>query len=176
MSVRTSIVGALGALVVAAFAAAAEPPAAHFIKESIEGNLAEVKVGRLAQEKGVDQGVKEFGATLAKDHASANDKARQTARALGVPPPSEPGLKQKALYQELAALSASQFDPHFIQSMIKDHKEDIAKYEQEANSGSGPAADYAKTILPDLRKHLEMAERLQKQQRTASAPAVSRTK
>jgi putative membrane protein len=176
MSVRTSIVGALGALLVVSFASAAEPPAQHFIKESIEGNLAEVKVGGLAQEKGVNSGVKDFGATLAKDHAAANDKAQQIARTLGVTPPREPDAKQKAVYQELAALSGSQFDQHFIQSMVKDHKEDIAKYEKQANSGSGPAADYAKATLPDLRKHLEMAERLRQEQRAASASAVSRMK
>ncbi len=174
MNVRTSIGGALGALLLASFGWAAEPSPQHFIKESIEGNLAEVKVGGLAQEKGVSQGVKEFGATLAKDHATANDKAKQTARALGVNPPREPGVKQKAMYEELAALSGSQFDQHFIQDMVKDHKEDISKYEKEANSGSGPTADYAKAVLPDLHKHLEMAQRLQQEQRSASAPAASR--
>ena len=51
---------------------------------------------------------------------------------------------------------------------MKDHKEDIAKYQKEAG-GSGPAADYAKAILPDLRKHLQTAERLERQMRTASA-------
>jgi hypothetical protein len=60
--------------------------------------------------------------------------------------------------------------------MIKDHQDDIAKYEKEANSGSGPAADYARQVLPDLRKHLQMAQQLQQQMRSASASDQSRMK
>ena len=160
------IVGAV--MLSTSLAYAADPADQHFIKESIQGNLAEVKVGDLAREKGVSQGVKDFGATLAKDHGSANDKAKQTAEALGVTPPTAPAPKQKAMYQELSALSGEKFDQHFIQGMVKDHKEDIAKFEKEAQ-GSGPVADYAKEILPTLRKHLEIAERLEKQERTAAA-------
>jgi putative membrane protein len=175
MNVRVSLAVVVGAILVAPLVHAADPTGQHFIKESIEGNLAEVKVGGLAEQKGVDQGVKDFGAMLAKDHATANDKAKQVAQTLGVTPPTEPGLKQKAIYQELSALSGAKFDKQFVHSMVKDHKEDIAKYE-EASSGSGPAADYAKKILPDLRKHLQMAQRLQEQQRTASASDASSLK
>jgi putative membrane protein len=176
MNVRVSLVAVVSAILVAPLVHAADPSGQHFIKESIEGNLAEVKVGGLAEQKGVDQGVKEFGATLAKDHTTANEKAKQVAQTLGVTPPTDPGLKQKAIYQELSALSGAKFDKQFVHSMVKDHEEDIAKYEKEANSGSGPAAEYAKKILPDLRKHLQMAQRLQEQQRTASASGASSLK
>ena len=166
------IAGTVAATLALPLAWAAEPATApapdHFIKEAIQGNLAEVKVGGLAQEKGASEGVKDFGATLAKDHATANDKAKEAAQNLGVSPPSEPSAKQKTMYQELEAMSGQKFDQHFVRDMVKDHKEDIAKYQKEAE-GSGPAADYAKAILPDLRKHLKTAEQLEKQQRTASA-------
>jgi putative membrane protein len=36
-----------------------------FIKEAMEGDLAEVSLGKLAQEKSQSQGVKEFGIALA---------------------------------------------------------------------------------------------------------------
>jgi putative membrane protein len=163
------ITASVAALLSASPAPAADSTGEHFIKESIQGNLAEVKSGGLAEQKGNSQGVKDFGATLAKDHAAANDKAKQAAQAMGAAVPDEPNAKQKTMYKEMSALSGEQFDEHFVAGMIKDHKEDIAKYEKEANSGSGPAADYAKQILPDLRKHLQIAERLQKQQKTASA-------
>jgi putative membrane protein len=169
MNAKLSLIAAAAA---AAFAAplvlAGGQSGEHFIKESIQGNLGEVKAGDLAQRKGASEGVKEFGVTLAKDHAAANDKANQAAQSMGVTPPTEPGTKQNAMYEELSRMSGEQFDQHFIEGMLKDHKEDIAKYEKEANSGSGPAASYAKEILPHLRKHLQIAERLQQQQRTAS--------
>jgi len=174
MNIKSSLITAgAGALLLTSFAFAADQAGQHFLKESVQGNLAEVKVGNLAEQKGASQGVKDFGAMLVKDHAAANDKAQQAAAALGVTPPSQPTAKQKAKYMELSGLSSESFDEHFIKDMVKDHQEDIAKYEKEANSGSGPAADYAKAILPDLRKHLEMAQRLEKEGRTASASGMS---
>lgn len=168
MGMRSSLLGVIAVLSgTVAFAAAQSDQ--HFLKESIQGNLAEVDVGNLAQQKGQSQGVKDFGATLAKDHAAANEKAEKAASTLGVSPPSEPSAKQKALYKKLSALSGEQFDKEFVRSMVKDHQEDIAKYEKESNSGSGAAADYAKAILPDLHKHLDMAEHLQHEERSASA-------
>ena len=174
MSMKWSFlaVGA-SAILCTSLASAADRTTQHFVKESIQGNLAEVKVGNLAQQKGASQGVKEFGAMLVKDHSAANERAQQAAAAVGVSPPSQPTVKQKASYQVLSALSGEKFDRHFIKSMVKDHQEDIAKYEKESNSGSGPAADYAKAILPDLRKHLEMAQRLQQAERTASSSGAS---
>lgn len=155
---------------------AAQTAPDHFIKDAIEGNLAEVQVGDLAQQKGASQGVKEFGAKLAHDHTAANEKAKQAAQSLGVTPPTKPGVKQAMMYHELSALSGEQFDRHFITGMVKDHKDDIAKYEKEAQSGSGPAAEYAKQILPDLRKHLNIAEHLEAQEKSASASDTSKMK
>jgi putative membrane protein len=177
MRIKSRLIAAgVSAILSTALVHAAEPSGKHFIQESIEGNLAEVKIGDLAQHKGASQGVKDFGAALAKDHAGANEKAKQAAAALGVTPASAPNAKQKAMYMELSALSGEKFDQHFIKSMIKDHQEDISKYEQAANSGSGPAADYAKAVLPDLRKHLEMAQSLEKEQKTAGAAGTSKMK
>jgi putative membrane protein len=176
MKVRIMVVGALGALLSATLVQADDATGKHFIKESIEGNLAEVKVGQLAQHKGASQGVKDFGAALVKDHGMANEKAQKVAQTMGVAPPDAPGFKQKAMYQELSALSGQRFDEHFIKGMVKDHQEDIAKYEKEVKSDSGPAADYARQVLPDLRKHLQMAEQLQQQVRSASASDSSQMK
>lgn len=145
-----------------------------FIKEAIRGNLAEVKVGQLAQEKGASQGVKDFGATLATDHQAANQSATQAAQQMNVTPPDKPGMKQQAVYTKLSALSGEQFDRQFIKDMVEDHKEDIAKYQQESRQ-TGPAADYAKQILPKLRDHLKMAEDLQRGEHVASASQSSKT-
>ncbi len=173
MSIRSSLlaVGA-SAILAAPLALAAGQSDQHFVKESIQGNLAEVDVGNLAQQKGETQGVKDFGAMLAKDHAAANEKAEQAAASLGMKSPSEPTAKEKADYKKLSALSGKKFDREFVRAMVKDHKEDIAKYQKEAN-GSGPAADYAKAILPDLQKHLQTAEQLEHEERTASTSSKS---
>jgi putative membrane protein len=156
---------------------AADPAASgdKFIKDAIEGNLAEVQVGQLAQQKGASQAVKDFGATLARDHQAANEGATRAAQQMNVTPPDKPGLKQKAVYEKLSLLSGDHFDRQFIKSMVEDHKQDIAKYQKEAQQG-GPAADYAKKTLPKLREHLKMAEDLQAGEHVATASESSKTR
>jgi putative membrane protein len=67
MKVRIMVVGALAAALSGTLVHAADPSGAHFLQESMQGNLAEVKVGELAEQKGASQGVKDFGALLVKD-------------------------------------------------------------------------------------------------------------
>ena len=169
-----SAAAALIALAGASQSHAADATGQKFIKEAIQGNLAEVKVGQLAQDKGSSQGVKDFGAALVKDHGMANQNATQAAQQMSVTPPDKPGMKQTAVYTKLSALSGEHFDRQFIKDMVKDHQEDIAKYQKEAGR-SGPAADYAKQTLPKLREHLKMAQDLEKGEHVASASHSPKT-
>ena len=146
---------------------AADDSNEKFIKEAIQGNLAEVQVGQLAQEKGGIQGVRDFGAMLVKDHQMANEKATEVAQHMSIKAPDKPGLKQKAVYDRLSRLSGAQFDREFTKSMVKDHQEDIAKYQKESQL-NGAAADYAKQTLPKLHQHLKMAEELHQSTKVAS--------
>jgi putative membrane protein len=140
-------------------ASAADTSSADFIKEAIQGNLAEVQVGQLAQQKGAIQGVKDFGATLVKDHQMANENATRVAEHMSVMPPDKPGLKQQAVYEKLSRLSGEKFDREFAKAMVKDHQEDIAKYQAESQRTDAASA-YAKETLPKLHEHLKMAEEL----------------
>jgi putative membrane protein len=169
MGTRRLVRAAGGALLlsVALTVGAADIDNTEFLKEAIQGNLAEVEVGNLAQQKGATQGVKDFGAMLVKDHQMANEKAMQIAQQLSVQVPDKPDMKQRALAEKLAGLSGPKFDKEFAESMVKDHNEDIAKYQQESRL-SGPAADYAKATLPTLHEHLKMAENLQSAAHVAS--------
>jgi putative membrane protein len=141
-------------------ALAADKASQKFITEAIQGNLAEIAVGKLAQQKGQSDGVRSFGAQLVSDHTAANDKAMSVAQSMGVSPPSEPNKKQKAVYDRLSKLSGENFDREFAKAMVDDHKNDIREFEKEAKKKNDPAAEFANQTLPTLRKHLEMAQSL----------------
>lgn len=133
-----------------------------FMKKAIAGNLSEIKVGELAQRKGATEGVRHFGQVLEQDHSKANQQAMTAASAMGVTPPAEPTPKEQRIYDHLASLSGTKFDKAFVKAMVKDHKHDIAKYRKEAKASNSPASNYAQTVLPDLHKHLRMAESLER--------------
>jgi putative membrane protein len=139
---------------------AADRGSQKFITEAIQGNLAEIEVGKLAQEKGQSEGVRSFGSHLVQDHTAANQKATSLASSMGVTPPTEPTSKQKTLHARLSKLSGESFDREFAKAMVNDHKNDIREFEKEAKRKNDPAADFANETLPTLRKHLEMAQAL----------------
>jgi putative membrane protein len=133
-----------------------------FLNEAIQGDLAEVNMGKLAQEKGHSEAAKQFGQMLEQDHGQHLQKAKDSAQQMGVTPPTEPNAKQKQMYDQLSKMSGAQFDKEFAQHMIRDHKEDIGKYEKEAKS-KGPLAEFAEQTIPTLQKHLQTAQRIAEQ-------------
>jgi len=148
------------ALAGSSYALAKDQPNQAFIRKAIEGNLAEVAVGRLAQQKGASEGVKNFGRQLETDHSAANQNAMSVAGSLDVTPPTEPDKQQKAVFQKLSKLSGAAFDREFIKDMVADHKKDVAAYEKESKRQNDPAASYASETLPTLQNHLQTAQSL----------------
>jgi putative membrane protein len=144
------------ALMLVAGLANAASPDEKFVKEAAEGGLSEVELGRLAQQKAASPAVKEFGALMVKDHSAANEKLKGVAGAKQVSVPKSPSVMQKAMKAKLEILSGDTFDKSYVQGMIKDHKDDIKKFEDEASQGKDPEVKaFASATLPTLRTHLE---------------------
>src|SRR6476646_6181963 len=96
-----------------------------FLTKAIEGNLAEIEMGKLAQDKAQSQELKDFGAMLVKDHTDANTKAMDLAKQINLTVPTQPTKKQMTEHDRLSKLNGAQFDREFTQHMVTDHKEDI---------------------------------------------------
>jgi putative membrane protein len=149
----------LPTLVATNLAFAQDQQAKSFLIEAIEGNLAEVQMGQLAQKQATTLAVRSYGQMLEQDHTVANQKARAAATAMQIAPPTQPSSKQKADFDRLSKLTGAEFDEQFADHMVMDHKEDIQKYEKAATMNDRAGA-YAKEALPTLRKHLQNAESL----------------
>jgi putative membrane protein len=157
---------ALFATFLASSAYAAEKPSQAFLKKAIEGNFAEVEMGKLAQQNGQNESVKKFGQTLIDDHSAANQKAMEAAKSMGVTQPDGPTPKQKADYDKMSKMSGAQFDRDFAAHMVADHEKDIADYKKEAKQADA-AGEYAKGHIDVLQKHLQTAKSL-KSSKTSS--------
>lgn len=130
-----------------------------FLKEAAEGGLAEVELGQLAVEKSSNEDVKRFAERMVEDHGKANEDLKQLAAQKGVNLPSEPNAKQKANKERLSKLSGDEFDKAYMSDMLKDHKTDIAAFEQESDTGKdSDIKKFAFQALPTLREHLKQAE------------------
>jgi putative membrane protein len=146
----------------AAAAPAVDKSSEKFVKDAIQGDMAEVQAGKLAQEKSMDDGVRSFGDMLVKDHSDHLEKAKSLANSIGVTSPTEPNKQQKAASDKLSKVSGKAFDRQFAKAMVEDHKKAIKEFEKESRSSNEQLAQFAKDTLPTLQKHLDTAESLEK--------------
>ena len=131
----------------------------QFLMKAAQGGMAEVALGRLAEKNASNSSVKQFGERMVQDHTKANDQAKSLASQKGVTLPASMNSKDEALERTLSSKTGSDFDKAYITAMLKDHKEDIAEFQNEANSGiDRDIKAWASKTLPTLQEHYRMAE------------------
>jgi putative membrane protein len=148
----------IAALMIAAplAAFAASNPDASFYKNAAEAGIAEVEAGKLAQDKGASQKVKDFGAMMVTDHSAANDKLKALAASKDISLPSSSSVGQMANKAKLDVLSGDTFDKSYIKGQLKAHREAVALFKKESTTGQDPDAKaFATATLPTLRSHLK---------------------
>jgi putative membrane protein len=143
-----------------ASAAAAQPQAdRRFLDEALKGDNSEMMLGQLASERGARPALRDYGRTLHDDHVAARRQVVPLARQAGVSISDQPMPEAAQERRKLERLRGQAFDREFASYMVKDHRKDISDFEKQARK-RGAAAELAKQTLPVLRKHLAMAERL----------------
>jgi putative membrane protein len=148
-------------LVAAPLTVLADSPDASFYKNAAEGGISEVDAGNLATTKGNSQAVKDFGAMMVKDHSAANDKLKALAATKGVDLPSSASVMQTGTKAKLDVLSGDTFDKSYIKSQVKAHRETIALFKKEIDSGQdADAKAFATSTLPTLRAHMKAIDKV----------------
>jgi putative membrane protein len=125
--------GPMGAIAQGDKASAADK---KFVKEAMQGGMAEVELGQLATQKAQSSDVKQFGQKMVDDHTKLNDQMKPVASQLGITPPASLDMKHKAVSTKLNKLSGDEFDKAYIKAMVKDHQKDVAEFQKEASTGS----------------------------------------
>jgi putative membrane protein len=135
---------------------------AKFAVAAANGGLSEVELGKLAQEKGLSQQVKDFGAMMVKDHSAANLKMAALAKSKGISLPATISASEQKLKDDLAKKSGKDFDKAYVGAMIDDHQEDIKSFESALVELKDPELRaFATEILPTLKMHLVAIQNVQ---------------
>jgi putative membrane protein len=152
------IFAALSALPLAALAAEGSPDAS-FYKSLAEGGIAEVRDGKLAQEKAADPKIKDFGAMMVKDHSAANQELMSLAQSKGVKLPDGPGMGADATKMKLDVVSGETFDKSYVKDQVKAHRDTVELLQKEISTGKDAQAKaLAQKILPTVQSHLHAVE------------------
>jgi putative membrane protein len=132
-----------------------------FVKSVSESSATEVQLGKLAQEKGSSDAVKELGKRMVEAHTQTGEQLKQAGAALNVPVSSDPPRKAKKAQDKLAKLSGPDFDRAYAKMAADEQKQAVKQFEREAKNGQVPGVkDFATKNLPAEQGRQKQAEEL----------------
>ena len=132
-----------------------------FVKNLAESSATEVQLGKLAQEKGSSDAVKELGKRMVDAHTQTGEQLKQAGAALKLQMPSEPPRKAKKAEDKLAKLSGPDFDRAYTKMAADEEKQAVKQYQREAKDGKvAGVKDFAAKNLPAEQDRQKRAEEL----------------
>lgn len=132
-----------------------------FMTKAASGGMLEVEAGRLAQEKGQNQEVKNFGEMMVTDHTKANDQLKQLAQQKNVVLPDSMSQEHMDQLQNLRDQTGAEFDQAYMDLMVSSHEETVSLFEDASNNlEDQEVKSFASSTLPTLRQHLDRANQL----------------
>jgi putative membrane protein len=150
-------------------------PDEKFIKEAVEGGLAEVEIGRLAAQKATSAEVKQFAQRVVDDHGKANVKLSAIAAQKNIATPTEVSGKGKKALDKLSKASAEDFDRTFMKMMVDDHKKGVSDFKKVSDSAADSEVKaFVSETLPTLEDHLRIAQQISDSQREVKGTSGTR--
>jgi putative membrane protein len=113
-----------------------------YLTESAQGLMSELKLGKLAQQRGSDERVRNFGQQMVTDHGKDLRQLQQLAAQKKIQLPETMNDDQRKEAEKLNKLSGQEFDKEYLRYEARDHSEDIKAQGKEMK----------KTLDPDLKK------------------------
>jgi putative membrane protein len=136
-------------------------PDTLFVKKAAAGGLTEVELGKIAQQNGESQDVKDFGAKMVTDHSKINDNLKAIAAKDSLTIPDKPTDDQQALIDKLGKETGKSFDNAYIRAMLKAHIGDKALFTEEASdTKNADLKQFATDSLQVIKEHLSMIQEI----------------
>jgi putative membrane protein len=145
-----------------------------FVHQLAIGNMAEIELAKLAQQKASGEPIKNFAQMMVNDHQEAGRRLADLANAASLQLPSGLDGEHRALREHLEQVSGTAFDVAYAQAQLQDHQRTLQLLEYEIGSGQDEALrSFAAESLPQIRKHLEMAQNIASTATSRSPQSVS---
>jgi putative membrane protein len=132
-----------------------------FVRNAAEATATEIHLGKIAQEKGSSDAVKELGKQMVEAHTQTGQQLQQAATALKIALPAEPPKRAKKDEEKLAKLSGADFDRAYTKMAADEQKQAVREFEREAKDGKANSLkDYAAKSLPLEQERQKKAQEL----------------
>lgn len=134
---------------------------AEFAVEAADAGLLEVQLGTMALTKGSSPEVKKFARMMVDDHTKANNELKALAQQKNITLPATLGNEHQRKLDNFNDKTGADFDKDYMDLMVKDHKDAIDEFEDQAENGKdADLKSWASSKLSALRQHHQEAERI----------------
>ncbi|MBI4724863.1 MAG: DUF4142 domain-containing protein [Rhodomicrobium sp.] len=122
----------------------------------------EIQSGQLALQKSNNDEIKKFAQRMIDDHTKSTDQLKEALKQANLPEPgTEPNKGHRAFLTKLQNASEAAFDRTYVQDQRKEHRQEVRVLENYSKRGDNESLkQFASSILPMIREHLQMAEGL----------------
>ena len=140
------------------------PQDVKWLSYAAHDNQGEIQICLLAEKKAQSLAVKAFARLMVDDHVQIESQLASVASGKPELLPNGPGEDAQKTLSKLQPLQGTDFDREFIQAQIKDHGDDLKKYQDELDSTKDTnIRRYAALTRPILQQHLQLAKAVQAQ-------------
>jgi putative membrane protein len=121
----------------------------EFIDHLTIAGMAEVQLGKLAQERASNPEVKAFGQMMVTDHTKAGNALKPIAAQLRVNQPTQLDQQHKELADRLSKLRGAEFDREYINAMVTGHEKVVSELKTRAGNRMTSTEPTADRPVPD---------------------------
>jgi putative membrane protein len=137
---------------------------AEFIRDVDAGHFLEIRLGRLAREKGRDPAVKRFGEKMEQDHTALQRQWSSMASRNGMNLKSGMGPNHRAKLDRLEKVSGRAFDRAYMTLEIQNNQDYLNYWRKEGRAAhSAPVRQLVNQGIPTLEEHMDLAKRVGRQ-------------
>ena len=132
-----------------------------FVREAASGNLMEIQLGQLAQNKASNPAVKQFAQRMVADHNNLENQLTSVASSGGQSFTPTMDSRHQNQINKLQGLSGAEFDRNYMSLMIRAHQRDVNNFQTQSQSAnSAQVRTLATNSLPVLQQHLSLAQQV----------------
>jgi len=143
-----------------------------YIREAASLNLAEVRLGTLAEQRSSNTAVKQFAKQMVSTHGSAEQQWTSLAAQNGLPSSVPLNSSQQQSLDQLSKLSGPDFDRAYMNAMVAGHEQAAGTFQRIGTyAQSAEVKRLAANSVPVTEQHLSMARQVASQ--VGATPAVA---
>lgn len=140
---------------------------ASILGQEFGGDSAEVQIAKYMIANGTNASVKAYARMLNTDHSKGMTEVQRVAKKTSLTPQAPPNdttaQETSHTLDHLKSLSGKDRDTAFVNHEVEDHQSDIADAKQAEQAAQNPQVKaLLQKALPELQKHLNRAQELQK--------------